>query len=69
MVVVPHPLYDGSGAYRWYPARALAVDIDDQIAFSPNRPSRGHESAFVVSVRNARAGGVSYTDQAGVTYP
>lgn len=70
MVVTPHPLYDASGDYRYYPARALTCEIDDVLTFSPNRPNtRGHESPFVIALRNARAGGVSYFDQDGVGYP
>lgn len=75
MVVTPHPLMEGSGgsggggSARYYPARALTVDIDDEIKFSPRRPSRGHESLFVIALRNARAGGYSYFDESGVGYP
>lgn len=67
MIVYPHPIYDPSGDFRYFNARSLTCEIDEIFA-SPRRRTRGHESAFVVSIRNARAGGVSYRDQAGVTY-
>lgn len=69
MVVTPHPLYDASGAYRYYNARALTCDIDDAAAFSPHRVTQGHQTPFVVALRNARAGGISYRDQTGAGYP
>jgi uncharacterized membrane protein YgcG len=69
VLVVPHPLYDASGDYRYFPAKALTCDIADEIAFSPGRPgTRGHETPCVVALRNARAGGVSYFDQDGNGY-
>lgn len=67
MVVTPHPTYDSSGHFRYFNAKALIVDVTDQLA-SPFRVTRGHEWPFVVSLRNARAGGVSYYDQDGVGY-
>lgn len=69
MVVTPHPLYDASGDYRYFNARALTCDIDDAATFSPHRVTQGHQSPFVVALRNARRGGVSYYDQDGVGYP
>lgn len=70
MIVTPHPLYDGSGAYRYFSARAITCEIDDEITFSPNRPkTRGHESPFVIALRHARANGVGYFDQDDVAYP
>lgn len=69
MVVTPHPLYDSSGDFRYFPARALACEVDDQATFSPARASLGHESPFVIALRNARAGGASYFDQDDNPYP
>lgn len=54
--------------YRYYRARAMTCEIDDAISFSPGRASLGHESPFVVAVRNSRRSGVSYRDQAGAEY-
>ena len=69
IVVTPHPLYDGSGAYRYFPARILTCEIVDEIKTSPGRRSHGHESGFVVAARNSRLGDFSYRDQANVGYP
>lgn len=58
-IIVPH---------RHYRARAMTCEIDDAISFSPGRASLGHESPFVIAVRNSRRSGVSYRDQNGAEY-
>lgn len=68
VVVQPHPTYDASGDFRYYSARALTAEIDD-VAISPFRRSRGHQSKFVIALRNAGAGGFAYYDQDDVGYP
>lgn len=69
MVVTPHPLYDTTpGVYRYFSAKSLMCEIDDGARPSPMRSTLGHETPFVITVRNARAGGVSYKDQAGNSF-
>jgi hypothetical protein len=73
LISKPHPAAPDAASgtvYRYQRARAMACEIDDEIKFSPHRlDTRGHESTFVVALRNARVGGVSYRDQAAATYP
>lgn len=68
MICLP-PGPDVSGNYSYFMAKPLAVEIDDELAFSPMRMfTGGHERRYVVALRSARAGGVFYRDQAGTTY-
>jgi hypothetical protein len=69
VIVTPHPLYDDSGAYRYFRARALTCDIDDAVSHGPTRVStRGHESSFVVALRSAQRDGVSYYGETGLAF-
>lgn len=69
VVVKPHPVNpDYAAQYRWFLARALTCEIDDSPTVRSNRPSYGHESTFVVALRNARTAGYSYTDQSGTHF-
>lgn len=69
VIVRPHKLYDPGVHFRYFPARALTCEISDAATFSPGRRTGGHESPFVIALRNARAGGVSYFDQNDDPYP
>lgn len=67
MIVSYHPNYTGSGDgdFFYYPALALAVEIEEAFA-DPRRLSRGHEATFAVAVRVSRTGGYSYYNSTGV---
>ena len=66
MVVTVHPDNDDLDAdeYRYFTAKALTVEIDD-VVVSPHRDSLGHESSFVVAVRNKDG---LYYDQDDASY-